>query len=112
MLPANRKVVFIILIILLLGGSFLLGRYTASSTTNYAKTQAISDFHEFFITSVLQTEGEIDFETRLQLEGMVRNLNDTEILTAWNNFVNAPSETEAQIELKDLLLVLVRKGRD
>lgn len=111
---AKRKLwlIALIIVLLLIGGWLLKDRlFSNSQTINQTFTTQVQDFHEFFIQSVLLTEGEIDFETRLQLEGAVRNLNDQEILTAWNSFVNAPNDTEAQRELKELLLLLVRKGR-
>ena len=70
------------------------------------------DFTAFFIKSVLQAEGEVDFESRLKLEGMVRNLDDKEILATWNRFVNAPDDNIAQKEVKALLYMLVEKVRN
>jgi hypothetical protein len=110
----KSKFLWVILIVLALIAGWLIwsDKLSFFEPPKPSLNQEVSEFHEFFIRSVLQTEGEIDFETRLKLEGKVRALNDPEILGAWNNFVNAPSEEEAQIILKQLLLVLVKKTRD
>ncbi|MBU4332178.1 hypothetical protein KKD19_05955 [Patescibacteria group bacterium] len=58
---------------------------------------------------MLKAETEIDFETRLNLENAVRNLDDEEILSQWNKFVNSGNEIQAQVEVKNLLEALVHK---
>jgi hypothetical protein len=70
----------------------------------------VLDFYRLFIVKVLKTEGEVDFETRLQLETTVRELGDEEILAQWNKFTNSQTEEEAQREVKNLLELLVEKS--
>lgn len=72
--------------------------------------QRTLEFLSLFIKKVLKAEKEVDFDTRLMLENKVRELNDKEILEAWNKFVNSKSEDEAQKNVKDLLDILVDKS--
>jgi hypothetical protein len=71
----------------------------------------ILDFNKLFIEKVLKATDEVDFETRLDLENQVRNLNDSEILEQWNKFVNAENQEVAQTEVKNLLEMLANKAR-
>lgn len=68
-------------------------------------------FTQLFIEKVLKAEGEIDFETRLNLESSVRALKDPEILMAWQAFTGSTTEKDAQTAVKNLLGVLVAKIR-
>lgn len=72
--------------------------------------QRTLEFLSLFIKKILKAEKEVDFDTRLMLENKVRELNDKEILEAWNKFVNSKSEDEAQKNVKDLLDILVDKS--
>ncbi len=71
------------------------------------------DFLKMFIKLVIKSDKEVDFETRLKLENAVRGLNeeynDPEILAQWQKFVNSGNETEAQVNVKELLGMLVDK---
>ena len=69
----------------------------------------ILNFAQAFIDKVLNAKGEVSFDDRLQLETMVRGLNDSSILAAWNTFVNSQTSVEAQQAVKDLLSLLVHK---
>lgn len=121
--PLSRSnIVYVILLIILVIVAVGLGYQYYNTQNELTKLQAnvekqvvnnkVLDFTSFFIKSVLQAEGEVDFETRLKLEGLVRNLNDKEILEVWNKFVNAPDDNIAQEEVKTLLYMLVEKVRN
>jgi hypothetical protein len=69
----------------------------------------VVNFLKLFIDKVLKADKEIDFETRLQLENGVRDLNDKEILAAWQKFTASKTEQEAQLEVNNLLTLLVGK---
>ena len=69
----------------------------------------VVNFLKLFIDKVLKADKEIDFETRLQLENGVRDLNDKEILAAWQKFTASKTEAEAQLEVNSLLTLLVGK---
>ena len=114
----NQKTILIVILVLLAGSVFFGLRYfTVQKELGQAQavleTQKINEkvleFTKLFIEKVLKAETEIDFETRLQLENAVRDLNDEEILTHWQNFTESKTEIEAQKELKDLLEILVNK---
>ncbi|MFA7171383.1 MAG: hypothetical protein WC180_05290 [Candidatus Paceibacterota bacterium] len=72
----------------------------------------IIEFNQLFVDKVLRAEGEVSFETRLELENKVRDLNDAEMLEQWNRFVNASDEAEAQSEVKELLSLLAQRMND
>ena len=71
--------------------------------------EPILKFTNLFIERILKAEGEVSFDTRLDLENAVRNLNDSEILNQWKKFVDAKDEIEAQREVKNLLGILSDK---
>ena len=77
-------------------------------TTGRIQDQVVA-FTRLFIEKVLKAEGEVDFETRLELETAVRALGDEAILQAWQKFTESETEAEAQAEVKNLLTVLVEK---
>lgn len=80
---------------------------------NTQKTnEQVIDFSKLFIETVLKSEGEVNFETRLKLENMVRDLKDEEILAQWQKFIESKTEFEAQREVKNLLSMLVSKIRN
>ncbi|MDP2910660.1 MAG: hypothetical protein Q8N58_02655 [bacterium] len=115
----NQKIVLIVILIILLAGNIFLGfKYFSvqkelRQNQEIAKAQNINDkildFTKLFIEKVLKAKTEIDFETRLQLENAVRNLNDEIILVQWQEFVESGTEEEAQENVKDLLEILVNK---
>jgi len=73
------------------------------------ESHQILNFTQAFIDKVLNAKGEVSFDDRLQLENMVRSLNDSAILTAWNAFVNSQTPAGAQQAVKDLLVLSCRK---
>lgn len=77
----------------------------AQNTANHN----ILNFTQAFVDKVLNAKGDVSFDDRLQLENMVRGLNDNAILTAWNTFVNSQTPAEAQQTVKNLLTILVHK---
>lgn len=66
-------------------------------------------FTNMLVRDVLQADDEIGFDTRLQLENAVRNLNDKQVLDQWNLFVNSKEPAETQTIFKNLLALLVGK---
>lgn len=69
----------------------------------------VLEFAKMFIDDVLRADGEIDFDTRLELESAVRALDDRAILDAWQRFTGSATERQAQDAVKELLSVLVAK---
>ena len=67
-------------------------------------------FAGMFIQKVLMAGQDIDFNTRLELETAVRDLNDSEILNQWQKFTTSSDKDSASREAKNLLDMLVKKG--
>lgn len=68
-------------------------------------------FALMFIDKVLESDKEVDFETRLELENSVRGLNDKDILLQWQKFTSAKNESDAQGEVKNLLRLVIQKAQ-
>ena len=66
-------------------------------------------FRNMFTQKVLMSSGEIDFETRLDLENAVRALNDQEIFDQWEKFVKSATKEDASREAKNILNLLIEK---
>ncbi len=116
---ANQKTILIIITLLLLAGNVFFGvkyfavqkelRQTQAALETQKTNEKVLDFAKLFIEKVLKAETEVDFETRLKLENVVRNLSDEEILTQWQKFTESKTEIQAQEEVKNLLEILVNK---
>ncbi len=114
----NKIFSIIIILLLLTGNVYFISKYLglqkemeeAKAALEIPKiNEKILNFTDLFIKKVLKAENEIDFETRLQLENAVRDINDEEILSQWQKFTESENETEAQNEVKNLLELLVSK---
>lgn len=115
------KIIFIIIIIALMTGVAVLGYLYYDSHAKLVQAQEalkqrnsnvqVLDFMSLFISGVLMADKEVDFETRLKLEGLVRSLDDAEIIGVWKKFVDAPDDNAAQKEAKNLLYLLVSKAK-
>jgi len=114
----NRKIIIIIILLLIIGNIYFGFRYLNTQkelrrTQTTLETQKINekvlDFAKLFIEKVLKAETEVNFETRLKLENMVRNLGDEEILAQWQKFTESKTEAQAQAGVKNLLETLVEK---
>ena len=66
-------------------------------------------FVKLFVSKVLKSDQDIDFETRLELENAVRDLEDSEVLAQWKKFTESQTEQEAQTEVRNLLEMLIAK---
>ena len=69
----------------------------------------VIEFANAFITIVLPPQGEVDFEDRLKLENMVRDIGDKEIFDVWSAIPESTSENVAQKRVLDLLEILIGK---
>lgn len=118
--PENKRKIslLIIFIILVLSNAYFIFK-SVSLSTEAAKMQnnvqtseknsKISEFFVLFVDKVLKSEGEIDFNTRLDLENSVRATKDEELLVSWQNFTDSKTEQDAQKEVKNLLGVIAKK---
>ncbi len=115
----KSKIVLIFIILILLAGNIFFGikyfsavkelRQTQIALEDQVLNEKILDFTKLFIEKVLKTEIEVDFETRLKLGNAVRNLEDEKILSQWQKFVESQTESDAQLEVKNLLEILISK---
>ncbi len=116
---ALSSIIWVIIILILLAGNYFFATKYYSVQKELNQTQAVLqnqktnekvlDFTKLFIEKVLKADTEIDFETRLQLENAVRNLEDEEILAQWQKFIESKTEAKVQEEVKNLLEMLVSK---
>lgn len=60
-----------------------------------------------FINKVLDTQGTISLEDRVQLENDVLQLHDPVVTTTWNAFVNSKNTKEAQKNAVKLMSLLI-----
>ncbi len=73
------------------------------------QTEKIMQFRNMFTENVLLSDNEVSFETRLALENTVRALNNKEIFSQWESFVNSQTQAEASVQAKKLLKLLIEK---
>jgi len=114
----DKKTALIIIVLLIISNVFTGVQYfkfkdapvgidqTAEVKNN---NNGVLEFTKLFIDEVLNSDEEVDFDTRLKLENSVRDLNDLEILNQWNRFLGSETEEDAQIEVKNLLTLLINK---
>ena len=122
--PLNKSVsignIFwiVLIIVLIIGNIFFISEYLnlkkdlqkeQSSVESQNLNIKILNFTQLFIEKVLKSDTEVDFETRLKLENSVRELDDSEILSKWQDFIDSQTEGEAQESVKNLLEILIGK---
>lgn len=99
-------------VIVLIGQNYVF-RQNLIIAENAVKTrqynEKILNFTKLFISKILKASGEVSFDDRLELENAVRGINDKTIFEEWQKFVNAKTQLEAQIEVKNLLEILINK---
>lgn len=111
----KRVILFVVIAALMAGNIYFAKGYFSAKkeSASVIETKTIDEktleFAKLFISGVLKADQEVDFETRLKLENMVRNLGDKEILAQWQKFVESKTEAEAQSNVKDLLEVVVSR---
>ncbi|MEK7673762.1 MAG: hypothetical protein AAB371_01010 [Patescibacteria group bacterium] len=112
----QEVLIVIFILILIVGNIFFGGQYFSISNKMTAIKRSAEiqktnekalNFGKLFIDTVLRSENEIGFETRLRLENAVRETGNKEILSAWQKFIDSKTEVEAQKSVKDLLEVLI-----
>lgn len=69
----------------------------------------ILDFTKLFIDKVLASKTEVDFESRLKLENMIREINNAELFDQWNKFTASKEPETAQANVVLLLQMLIDK---
>jgi len=116
----NKIIYSLVLILLLSGNVFFALSFAKAKKQSQIDQYLLSraritnqnlDFMKVFIEKVLQTDEEVDFDTRLDLENKVRSLENEEILKQWNLFTKSSTESQAQLEVKKLLLLLIAESQ-
>ncbi|MEK7080310.1 MAG: hypothetical protein AAB925_00560 [Patescibacteria group bacterium] len=112
----NKKVIFISLFCILLIWCIIttaLSIYSMRQISRFNQTSQINtkilSFANIFIEKILMSKEDVNFDTRLELETMVRNLNDQEIFDKWQKFTKSKTEEEAGENAKALLSSLIQK---
>ena len=114
----KQKQIYIIIIILLLSNLFLGVKYfnvskelkeTKSITAAQEERTKFSEFNKIFISEVLQAKSEVNYDTRLKLDEMVKDINNKELTAQWQKFTNSQTEEEAQEETVKLLGLLAEE---
>ena len=119
-LVANKKklILGLVILLLILGNIVFATAYIfqvvktqeAQKELKAKKTnEKVVNFLNLFIQKVLKTDQPVSFEDRLQLENSVRDINDSEILSKWEQFTGGTNEFQIQQGVKDLLEALVKK---
>ncbi len=80
----------------------------AEDTTAMQRVQ-VSRYLNFFIKTVLNTQGTISFEDRVKLENDIRQIHDPELTKQWDSFVNSKDSKSAQENSVKLMSALTAK---
>ncbi len=75
----------------------------------HATNAKVLDFAKLFIEKVLASKQEVDFETRLSLENMIRDVNDQGLFDQWTKFTQSKTTEEGQENVVELLKMLMEK---
>jgi hypothetical protein len=110
------KLIFITILCLSILLNVALGFFCFKIISNLEENQKaektnhdILFFANMFVEKVLMADSDVDFDTRLELETSVRNLNDKEIFDQWQKFTKSQTDPEAQEEVSNLFLLLFNK---
>lgn len=114
----SQKIILLAAGILLLTGNIFLGLkyYTASNQAELAarcvanSEQSLKslEFLKFFVAKVINAQGEVNFDDRLKMEVLIREIGDKTVTTQWENFLQGQNSDKAQTALKNLLENLIR----
>ena len=108
----KQKQIYLIIIILLSANLFLGVKYfntnqelkeTKAITAAQEEKTKFTEFNKTFINEVLQTKTEVNYDTRLKLDEMIKDINDQELTAQWQRFTDSKTEQEAQDETVKLL---------
>ncbi|HSR89374.1 MAG TPA: hypothetical protein VLK22_03200 [Candidatus Udaeobacter sp.] len=67
-------------------------------------------FQKLFIDKVLNANGAVDFNTRVELQNAVADIHDESLTQTWNAFLAAKTETDGQSRVKELLSLIANKA--
>ena len=108
-----QKQIYLIIIVILLASNLFLGikyfnaskelKETESITAAQEERTKFTEFNKVFISEVLQAKSEVNYDTRLKLDEMVKDINDKDLTAQWQKFTDSQTEKEAQDETVNLL---------
>lgn len=81
-----------------------------NAVSNIEHSKNIMAFQKLFVDKVLKSDGVVDYDTRRELEQAVGKTNDDAVITSWNAFILAKTETEGQMKVKELLSVISERA--
>ena len=109
----------VVLIFLLIASNIVWGLQFSSQKTQLNnikdelaginQNKKILIFQKMFVEKVLKSNGSVDFNTRVELQNAVTNINDEQITKVWNAFLSAKTEIEGQTAVKELLSQLASR---
>lgn len=67
-------------------------------------------FQKLFVDKVLNADGIVDFNTRVELQDAVTDIHDEAIAETWSAFLSAKTEADGQTKVKELLSLLADKA--
>ncbi|MEK7658605.1 MAG: hypothetical protein AAB352_01950 [Patescibacteria group bacterium] len=113
----DKKRLSIIIIIIILavvniyfGVVYFLNRAELLEVRQQLKTQQANEkvlfFAKLFVDKVLLANGAVSWEDRLNLENAVRDINNKEIFSKWEEFTNTKTDRESQTAVGNLLKLL------
>jgi len=115
----KQKQIYLIIVIILLFSNIFLGiKYfnaskeleeTKNTVTLQKERTKFIEFNRIFISEVLQAKSEVNYDTRLKLDRMVKDINDQELTAQWRVFTDSQTEEEAQDETVKLLGLLAER---
>ena len=114
----KQKQIYLIIVILLLSNLFLGVKYfdadkelkeVKSIITIQEERTKFTEFNKTFISEVLQAKSEVNYDTRLKLDRMVKDIDDKELTAQWQKFTDSQTEKEAQEETVELLGLLAER---
>ena len=116
----KQKQIYIIITILLLTNLFLGVKYFNASkelketkiiTATQEERTKFTEFNKVFISEVLEAKSEVNYDTRLKLDEMVKDISNKELTAQWQKFTDSQTEKEAQDETVKLLRLLAERVR-
>ena len=116
----KQKQIYLIIVILLLANLFLGIKYFDADkelkemksiiAVQQEKTK-FTEFNKVFISEVLEAKSEVNYDTRLKLDEMVKDISNKELTAQWQKFTDSQTEKEAQDETVKLLRLLAERVR-
>ncbi|MDZ4244836.1 MAG: hypothetical protein U1D98_02865 [Candidatus Gracilibacteria bacterium] len=105
------------LIFLLLASNIVWGlEYTSQKSqlttaqhelSTITQNKKILAFQKLFIEKVLNADGVVDFNTRVELQNAVTDIHNEVISQTWDAFLSAETESDGQNRVKELLSLLI-----